>query len=112
MSGAQLAKRMGSSQANIATFERREKTGNITLEALERAAHAMNFHCVYFFIPDKPIEQILEDQARFVAKKQLRSIEHSMELERQGLSSEQKKRQEDDLVQELLQGSLRNLWDY
>jgi predicted DNA-binding mobile mystery protein A len=112
MSGLQLAKRMGSSQANIATLERREKTGNITLETLEKAADAMNFRCVYFFIPNKPIDQILEDQARLVAKKQLRSVEHSMELEHQGLSPEQKKRQEDDLVQELLQGSLRDLWDY
>src|SRR5579872_1498388 len=112
MSGLQLAKRMGSSQANIATLERREKTGNITLETLEKAADAMNFRCVYFFIPNKPIDQILEDQARLVVKKQLRSVEHSMELEHQGLSAEQKKRQEDDLVQELLQGSLRDLWDY
>ncbi len=112
MSGLQLAKRMGSTQANIATLERREKTGNITLETLEKAAHAMNFRCVYFFIPNKPIDQLLEDQAHLAAKTQLRSVEHSMELERQGLSAEQKKRQEDDLVQELLQGSLRDLWDY
>lgn len=111
MTGAQLAKKMGSSQANIAALERREKTGKITLEALEKAASAMNFRCVYFFIPNKPIEQILKDQALLVAKKRLRSVEHSMELEQQGLSSQQKKRQEDDLVQELLYGSSRNLWE-
>src|SRR5260221_10296549 len=77
MSGLKLAKRMGSTQANIATLERREKTGNITLETLEKAAHAMNFRCVYFFIPNKPIDQLLEDQAHLAAKTQLRSVEHS-----------------------------------
>ena len=112
MSGLQLAKSMGSSQPNIATLEPREKTGNITLETLERAADAMNFRCVYFFIPNKTIDQILEDQARLAAKTQLRSIEHSMELEHQGLWAEQKKRQEDDLVQQLLQGCLPDLWNY
>lgn len=111
MSGSQLAKKMGSSQANIAALERREKTGKITLEALEKAAHAMNFRCVYFFIPDKPIEQILKDQALSVARKRLRSIEHSMALEQQGLSLQQKKRQEDDLIQELLQGTTQKLWE-
>lgn len=111
ITGSQLAKRMGGSQANITALERREKTGKITLESLEKAAHAMNFRCVYFFIPNKPIEQILKDQALSVAKKHLRSVEHSMELEHQGLSSQQKKRQEDDLVQELLQGPPRNLWE-
>lgn len=111
MTGRQLAKRMGCSQSNLVSLEKREKTGKVTLDALEQAANAMNFRCVYFFIPNKPIDQILEDQARLVAKKRLLSIGHSMELEQQGLTPQQNKQQEEDLVQELLQGSPRNLWE-
>lgn len=111
MTGQQLAKRIGYKQSNLAALEKREKTGKVTLEALEQAANAMDCRCVYFFIPNKPIDQILEDQARLIAKKRLRSIGHSMELEQQGLTPQQKKQQEDDLIQELLHGSPRHLWE-
>ena len=111
MSGYQLARRIGCTQANVTAFERREKTKNISLEALEKVAQSMNCRLVYFLLPNKPLDELVEEQARLVAKKRLRSIEHSMELEQQELSLVQKKQQEDDLVQELLEGSSRKLWE-
>lgn len=111
ISSSQLAKKMGCTRPNIAAFERREKKGTITIQTLEHIAQAMNCKFVYFFIPNKPLEQIFENQARLVAKKRLKSIGHSMELELQGLSVSQKKQQENDLVQELLQGDPKHLWE-
>lgn len=107
----QLAKRMNCSQSNIIALQRREKEGTISLQKLEQVAQAMNCRLAYFFIPNKPLDQLLEDQARLMAKKHLRSVSHSMELEDQGLSFQQKRQQEDDLVQELLQGNLKHLWE-
>jgi predicted DNA-binding mobile mystery protein A len=111
ITSGQLAKRLGCAQSNITALERRERKGSITLETLSRTATAMNCRCVYFFVPNKPFDKLLEDQAQLVAKKCLRSIEHSMELEKQGLSSLQKKHEERDLVEELLKGDPKKLWE-
>lgn len=111
MSSYVLAKRMGCSRVNITTLEQREKKGTISLQALEEAAQAMNCKLVYCLVPLEPLDIILENQARIVAKKQIRLINHSMKLEQQGLNPKQLQQQEDDLVQELLKGNPKNLWD-
>jgi predicted DNA-binding mobile mystery protein A len=112
MSSYVLAKRMGCSRANITNLEQREKKGTITLKALEQAAQAMNCKLVYCLVPLEPIDKQLQNQARIVAQKQIRAINHSMQLEQQGLNPKQLQQQEDDLVQELLKGNLKNLWKY
>ena len=106
-----LAKRMGSSQANIVSIEKRERSKTISLETIDQVARAMNCRLIYYLIPEKPLDQMLEDQARRVAKKQIKLTNHSMKLEQQGLTKKQIKQQEDDLVQELLEGPLKKLWD-
>ncbi len=111
MSSHALAKRMGCSQANIASIEKRERSRTISLQTLDQVAKAMNCTLVYYLVPEKPLNQLLEDQARRVAKRQIKLINHSMKLEQQGLTKKQIKQQEDDLVQELLQGSPKKLWD-
>jgi predicted DNA-binding mobile mystery protein A len=111
MSSYVLANRMGCNRSNVTSLEQSEKKGTITLKALEHAAQAMNCKLVYCLVPLEPIDQQLERQARIVAQKQIDLINHSMKLERQGLNPKQLKQQEDDLVQELLQGNLKNLWD-
>jgi len=110
MTSYQLAKRIGCSQSNVTALERREKSGKISLNALEQTAKAMNCRCVYFFIPQKPLAQIMEDQARVIAQKRLKVVGHSMELEKQGLTSQQVKLQEESLVNELLQDP-KFLWE-
>ena len=110
LSSYQLAKRMKCAQSNVTALERREKAKNISLASLEAAAQAMECRLVYFFVPHQSFDAILENQARRIAKIRLKPINHSMELEQQGLTIQQKKRQEDEMVQELLQGNLRDLW--
>jgi len=111
MSSYALAKRLGCNRSNITSFEQREKKGTITLETLTQVARAMNCTLVYCFVPIEPLSKQLENQARIIAKKQIRSVNHSMKLEQQGLSPKQLQKQEDDLVQELLQGNPKKLWD-
>jgi len=107
----QLAKKMGCSQSNIVASERREKAGNISLKSLSNAAQAMDCRLVYFFVPNKPLNQLLKEQAQKIARQRLKSIGHSMELEQQGLSPKQTLKEENDLVQELLKGNLSSLWE-
>jgi len=110
MSSYSLAKRLGCSRENIVALERREKNGTVTLKTLDEVAQAMNCKLVYCLLPMKPLDQILEEQAMLIAKKRISIVNHSMSLEQQGLTPQQLKQQEDDLVQELLQGKLGNLW--
>jgi len=111
MSSYVLANRMGCSRENITSIEQRERKGNISLKILEQVAQAMNCKLVYCFVPIEPLDKILEAQAKKIAKKQIRSVNHSMKLEQQGLNPKQLRQQEDDLVQELLKGNPKNLWD-
>jgi predicted DNA-binding mobile mystery protein A len=111
MSSYVLANRVGCSRANITSIEHREKNGTISLKTLEEVAQALNCKLVYCLVPIESLDKILEHQARSLAKEKISLINHSMKLEQQGLSSKQLKQQEDDLVQELLQGNPKNLWD-
>ena len=111
MSSYVLADRLGCSRANITTIEQRERKGTISLETLEQVAQAMNCKLVYCLVPLEPLDTILEKQARSIAKKRVKIINHSMSLEQQGLTQKQLQQQENDLVQELLQGNPKKLWN-
>ena len=105
-----LARKLRCSPSNITSIEQREQKKTITLETLEEVAKAMNCALVYCLVPSEPLEAILEKQARVAAHKKIQLINHSMSLEEQGLNKKQLKEQEDELVQELLQGNLKNIW--
>lgn len=105
-----LANRLGCSIANIAAIEQREVKETISLKTLQEIAQAMNCKLVYYLIPIESLGKILEDQARLVARKRIELVNHSMQLEQQGLTPAQLQQQEDSLVQELLQGDIKKLW--
>ncbi|MBY0110348.1 MAG: mobile mystery protein A [Candidatus Babeliaceae bacterium] len=110
MSSYVLADRLGCARANVTLMEQRERQGTISLETLEQVARALDCKLVYCLVPIESLDRILEKQARLIAKKRVRAINHSMKLEQQGLNQKQLQQQEEDLVQELLQGDPKNLW--
>jgi len=110
MSSEVLANRLGCKRPNVIAIEQREVKGTISLETLENVAKALNCTLVYSLVPNEPFNKMLENQARIIAQKKIKIINHSMKLEQQGLDPKQLKQQEDDLVQELLQGNLKKLW--
>lgn len=111
MSSYVLADRLGCSRANITTMEQREKKGTVSLETLEQVAQALNCKLVYCLVPLEPLDKIIENQARIIAKKRIKVINHSMRLEQQGLTPKQLQQQENDLVQELVRGNPKKLWN-
>lgn len=111
MPSSVLAKRIQCTPANIAAMERREKAGKISIELLEKVAQALDCKLVYAFISNTSIDQTRKNQAQKVAQKQMRHILHSMKLEQQALTANQKNQQEKDLIDELLRGKTKHLWD-
>jgi predicted DNA-binding mobile mystery protein A len=108
MSSAQLAKRVGMKQPTLTAIEQSEIKGTIQLTTLRRVAEAMDCTLVYALVPNKPLEVIVREQARNVARRRLQSVEHSMVLEHQAVSLKGFEKRLDALASEM---SPRALWD-
>jgi predicted DNA-binding mobile mystery protein A len=109
MSTAQLGRRMEISQPGVVMLEQSEALGTIKLETLQRAAAAMNCQLVYALVPNQPLETMVRDRARLIARQHLGTVEHSMRLENQGVEDRAACDQQLDAVTGKIDG--RNLWD-
>ena len=108
MSAAQLARRMKIKQPSVVAIEQSEIKGTIQLATLRRAAAALNCTLVYALIPNDSLETTVREQARRVARRRLRSVEHSMSLEDQSVPAREFESRIDALARDL---SPRALWD-
>ena len=108
MSSVQLARRLGVKQPSVVDIEQSEAKGTIQLATLRRVAEAIDCTLVYALIPNKPLETIVRDRARKVARRRLQPIEHSMLLEAQQVSAKDFEARLDELVRDI---NPRVFWD-
>ena len=66
---------------------------------------------VYGIVPKTTLKNILEKRAKQIAAKRMSHASYSMGLEAQSVDKEKNQEQFDELVQELLSGSAKKLWD-
>jgi predicted DNA-binding mobile mystery protein A len=112
MSSAQLAKRLKfKASQSVEDMQRYELSGSISLKSLDKVARALDCRLVYALVPLKPLEQVRQERATEIARQQLRQVAHSMALEAQRVGVTEEQRELDALVQELLAGNPRRLWD-
>jgi predicted DNA-binding mobile mystery protein A len=111
MSGAQLAKRMGSSRAQVSHFEKREVAGNVTIKTLERAAAALGCRFVYAIVPQATAADLISQRARERAEQIVSRANQHMALEAQSLSQEQIDSETAILHQELMRDMPADLWN-
>ena len=83
MTTAELGQRMGVTQSRVSQIERSEELGSIRLDTLERAAQALNCQVRYVFVPNEPLEQMVQRQARLRAQAEVDAVTHTMALEDQ-----------------------------
>ena len=110
MTTAQLAKRIGVSQPRAVAIEKAEATNAITLESLERAAHALDCQLVYALVPRKPLEELATERATMIAKRRLQSTSHTMALEDQSVDKTDEREQIKQLAKRLLEKPGSALW--
>ena len=110
MSAEQLAKRLGIAQQAVAKLERNEAAGKITLASLERVARALGCRVTYAIVPEKPLAEMRRARALVLADSLIKPVAHTMELEAQGVSEKETRRQRKELADEFLRGSPRKLW--
>lgn len=108
MSSAQLAKRLDIKQPSVVALEQSEARGTIQLATLRRVAEALDCTLVYALVPNKPVETMVRDRARVLARNRLGPIAHSMQLEDQKVGAQESEAQLDDLVRGM---NPRRLWD-
>ena len=107
----QLAKRLRLKPQTIEGMQEYEAKETIKLQTLRKLAEALDCRLVYAVVPNKPLEETRQDQARKMARRQLKPVVHSMDLEAQGISDAEETREFDRLVQKLLAGNPRKLWE-
>ena len=107
----QLAKRLRLKPQTIEDMQEYEAKETIKLTTLRKLAQALDCRLVYAVVPNKPLEEMRLEQARKVARRQLKPVAHSMSLEAQGVSDADQKSELDRLVQKLLAGNPRKLWE-
>ena len=111
MSAVQLARRLKVSQPTIVKLEKSEEAETISLKSLRKAAEAMDCSLVYAFVPNESLEKTLLIQAQRRAAELSGRVEHTMELEAQGRSSEDKAFERQQLAEEMVRTSSRDLWE-
>ena len=111
MSAQQLGARVRVARQTVENLERSEAQGKITLESLNKLAGAMGCRVVYALVPENPLAEIRRDRAREVAEGLVKSSSHSMSLEAQSVSEKERRRQSERMIETLLQGNPRKLWD-
>jgi predicted DNA-binding mobile mystery protein A len=108
MSSAQLAKRLKIKQPTVVAMEQSELKGTIQLATLRRIAAAMNCTLVYALVPNDPLETIVHDQARNVARRRLQLVEHSILLKDQSVPAKDFEARIDAIARDM---NPRILWD-
>ena len=113
MSARQLAERVGVAQPTIARLEKSEAAGTIKIKTLRRVAEGMNCRLVYALVPvEGALEDVLRKQATQTAERLLARVEHSMGLEAQGATPEDRRAQVQELADELVRTMSREIWQH
>jgi predicted DNA-binding mobile mystery protein A len=108
LSSAQLAKRLGIKQPSVFDLEQSEMKGTIELATLRRIAQSLDCTLIYALVPNKPLETVVQDRARALARHRLAAIGHSMALEGQKVGDKETEAQIDELVRTMKPS---RLWD-
>ena len=109
----QLANRIGVTQSAITQFENAEAHGKASLETVEKAARAMHCKLVYAIVPEDEfdsLDSILNAQALEAAKNLISKVDHSMRLEKQGITQEEASERVKELAAELKAKMDPSLW--
>lgn len=110
MTTVAYAKRLGMTDSGVRNIEKSEANDAITLATLRKMAEALDCEVKYALVPKKSLREMRQTQAEHIARKQIEPLAHSMVLEAQGVESDMMELQREDLIEELLSGSGRELW--
>lgn len=111
MSGAQLARRLGVSRAQVSKTEKNELSGSVTIKTMQNMAEAMGCRFVYTIVPEKTVDDLIKARARSKAVAIVERTNAHMALEAQSLSKQQMQFEIERLMRELIDRQPADFWD-
>lgn len=110
MSSAALANRLDVTDSAVRRLEIAESGDAITLGTLRRIAAALGCELQYALVPKQPLDTILSQRAKQLAREQVQSVAHSMALEDQAVDPVLTEEQINAIADALLSKSGKGLW--
>ena len=111
MSARQLALRLGVTQQWVATIEKEERTGAVTIKTMNRVAECLDCVFVCGFVPRKSLEESIRAQAKQVVERRLTRASHTMGLEAQALGAKENGKILSNMVDTLVENPPSTLWN-
>ena len=111
MSGAQLARRLGVSRAQVSQTEKNEVSGSVTLKTVQKMAEAMGYRFVYTIVPVTTVTGVIEARAREKATAIVNTTSTHMALEGQALSTAQIEYEKNRIQQDLVNEPPATFWN-
>ncbi len=102
MNMRQFAHRLGVSKSRIPRIEQDEITGSLTLKTMNRVADKLDCVFVYGLVPRTSLDNTVRKQASIVAQSRMNRLMHTMNLEAQGLSSQNAEKAFNNMVDEMI----------
>jgi len=110
MSGKQLGERIGVSQPRVVQLEKDEVSGAVTMKSMRQAAEAMDCVFVYAVVPRASLKETVRNQAYKVAEKRLSRTSHTMLLEDQQVSNEERRKMLESKIDDLTREMPKDFW--
>lgn len=111
MSGAQLARHLGVSRAQVSKTEKNELMGSVTIKTMQQMAERMGYRFVYAIVPENKVEDLINARAKEKATAIVELANKHMALEAQALSNEQRQFEIDRLQQDMVKNMPFDFWD-
>lgn len=83
MSGAELAARLEMDPSALLRLEQSERQRRIQLNTLDRVAQALDCEVAYALVPRRPLDAVVDERARQLARQEVLGVDHTMALEDQ-----------------------------
>ena len=110
MSAIQAARRLGvAASQSVEDIERSEAAGTVRLDTLRRAAAALDCTLVYAIIPNRTLEQMVDQRSRSKALAALTRVDQTMLLEDQRVTGADREELVADYITQHLRD--RDLWE-
>lgn len=109
MSSKALANRVGVSATTMSETEKAEFEEGITLKRLRKVAESLDCDLVYYFLPKKPIPEMIEERALYLAEQKLRNIQSLVDIDESRIPEFFIEQKIKDEVEDLKYS--RKLWD-
>lgn len=111
MTTTQLGKRIDVDQSRIVHMEKSESEGNLKLSTMQKIGEGLGMTFVYGFVPHNDLETMVRDQARKLAQERMKILDHTMQLELQGLNKDEKEKALSDMIDKILVEGDKELWN-